>query len=65
MPRLHLGLLARRTGDRDEARRELGQAVALLQGEDAARLLMFGGGFSREALVALANGELTAVGYGT
>jgi chemotaxis protein methyltransferase CheR len=62
MPRLHLGLLARRTGPPDEAREELGRAVALLQGEDASRLLLFGGGFSREALVTLARGELRAVG---
>jgi chemotaxis protein methyltransferase CheR len=53
MPRLHLGLLARRAGDRDAARRELAQAVVLLEREDPSRLLLFGGGFSREALIAL------------
>ena len=53
MPRLHLGLMARRAGDREAARRELTQALFLLEREDAARLLLFGGGFNREALVAL------------
>jgi chemotaxis protein methyltransferase CheR len=62
MPRLHLGLLARRTGDRETARRELTQALTLLQREDAARLLLFGGGFGREALVALCRAELVACG---
>ncbi len=62
MPRLHLGLLARRTGPPEEARDELRRAVALLQGEDASRLLLFGGGFSRDALVTLARAELIALG---
>jgi chemotaxis protein methyltransferase CheR len=53
MPRLQLGLMARRTGDRATARRELGQARLLLEREDASRLLLFGGGFSRSALLAL------------
>lgn len=58
MPRMHLGLLARRAGDRAAARRELGLAVTLLQREDASRLLLFGGGFGREALLALCRAEL-------
>jgi chemotaxis protein methyltransferase CheR len=62
MPRLHLGLLARRAGDSDAARRELGQALALLQREDASRLLLFGGGFNREALLGLCRAELIACG---
>jgi chemotaxis protein methyltransferase CheR len=60
MPRMHLGLLARRAGDRETARRELGQALVLLQREDASRLLLFGGGFGREALLALCRAELQA-----
>jgi chemotaxis protein methyltransferase CheR len=62
MPRLHIGLLARRHGDRDAARHDLAQAMVLLQKEDAARLLLFGGGFKREALVALCRAELAALG---
>jgi chemotaxis protein methyltransferase CheR len=62
MPRMHLGLLARRAGDHETLRRELGQALVLLQREDAARLLLFGGGFNREALLALCRAELLACG---
>jgi chemotaxis protein methyltransferase CheR len=62
MPRLHLGLLARRAGDPETARRELSQAMLLLRREDASRLLFFGGGFSREALIALCRAELEACG---
>jgi chemotaxis protein methyltransferase CheR len=58
MPRLHLGLLARRRGDRETARRELAQARVLLAAEDNARILLFGGGFSRESLAALCEGAL-------
>ena len=62
MPRLHLGLLLRRSGDRGGARLELSQARALLEREDAARLLMFGGGFNRSALLALCRAELDLTG---
>lgn len=62
MPRLHLGLLARRAGDHLTARLEFAQALLLLQREDASRLLLFGGGFAREALVALCRAELIACG---
>ena len=62
MPRLHLGLMARRAGDRDGARRELTQALPLLKREDASRLLLFGGGFGREALIALCHAELKSAG---
>jgi chemotaxis protein methyltransferase CheR len=60
MPHLHLGLLARRSGDAAAARRELGQALILLAREDASRLLLFGGGFSRETLLQLCRAELRA-----
>lgn len=62
MPRLHLGLLARRANDQAAARRELVQALTLLQNEESSRLLLFGGGFGREALVTLCRAELTACG---
>jgi chemotaxis protein methyltransferase CheR len=58
MPRLHMGLLAGRAGDRETARRELLQAVDLLKREDASRLLLFGGGFGREALMGLCEAAL-------
>ncbi|HVZ35290.1 MAG TPA: hypothetical protein VG963_22845, partial [Polyangiaceae bacterium] len=65
LPRMRLGLLARRNGDREGARRELGQALHLLAAEDAALLRLFGGGFGREALMAMCRAELSAVGGNT
>jgi chemotaxis protein methyltransferase CheR len=62
MPHLHLGLMAKRAGDDNTARPELSQALLLLAREDASRLLLFGGGFSRDTLVALCRAELRAVG---
>jgi len=62
MPRLHLGLLARRSGDREGAVRELRQALLLLQREDSARLLVFGGGFGRSQLMTLCRAELSLCG---
>lgn len=62
MPRLHLGLLARRAGDHASARRELAWALVLLKREDASRLLLFGGGFNRDALIALCESALCSCG---
>jgi chemotaxis protein methyltransferase CheR len=62
MPRLHLGVLARRAGDQGAARREFAQALVLLEREDVSRLAMFGGGFSREALMALCESSLKDCG---
>jgi chemotaxis protein methyltransferase CheR len=62
MPRFHLGLLARRRGAVEIARRELEQALTLLAREDSARILLFGGGFSRDALIDLCRGELRSFG---
>lgn len=61
MPRLHMGLSLRRAGRRDEARSELEAAASLLQLEDPARVLLFGGGFQRDALIALCRAELSAL----
>ena len=62
MPHLHLGLLARRRGDHAAARRALDTALVLLEREDAPRILLFGGGFGRDALGALCRAELRACG---
>jgi chemotaxis protein methyltransferase CheR len=62
MPRLHLGLLARRSGKRESARRELSQALILLKREDGARLLLFGGGFNRGTLISLCETALRDCG---
>lgn len=58
MPHLHLGLMARRRRDTLVAKHELGQALWLLEREDPARLLLFGGGFTRGALLKLCRSEL-------
>jgi chemotaxis protein methyltransferase CheR len=58
MPHLHLGLLAKRGGELDLAVQELSQASLLLPREDPPRVLLYGGGFSRAALVELCRREL-------
>jgi chemotaxis protein methyltransferase CheR len=58
MPHLHLGLLAKRGGEFDLAMQELSRASLLLPREDAPRVLLFGGGFSRDALVEMCRREL-------
>jgi chemotaxis protein methyltransferase CheR len=58
MPRLHLGLLAKRRGALDQARRELERAQVLLSREEASRMVLFGGGFNREALMGLCAAEI-------
>ena len=62
MPRLHLGLMARRSGDSEGAQRELSQALLLLEREESSRLALFGGGFGRDALISLCRAELQATG---
>ena len=62
MPHLHLGLVAKRSADVETARRELEQALTLLVREDASRILLFGGGFTREALSEFCRAELRAYG---
>ncbi|HEX4065504.1 MAG TPA: CheR family methyltransferase [Acidobacteriaceae bacterium] len=61
MPHLHLALMARRQGDARAARRAFEHATLLLARESASRLLMFGGGFTREALCELCRRELRAL----
>ena len=62
MPHLHLGRMAKRSADLGTARRELEHARTLLTREDPSRILLFGGGFSREALLAFSRVELRACG---
>jgi chemotaxis protein methyltransferase CheR len=62
MARLHLGLLARRAGEHSAACREFIQTLLLLQREDVSRLLLFGGGFGRAALMSLCRTEIVAYG---
>jgi chemotaxis protein methyltransferase CheR len=62
MPRLRLGLLARRRGDVPTAGAELERALTLLRRERDERVTLFGGGFGRIALSNLCRAELDAVG---
>ncbi len=62
MARLHLGRLSRRRADKEAARRELTTALGLLSREGSNRLMLFGGGFGREALEELCRNELRACG---
>ncbi len=62
MPRLRLGLLARRRGDHRTAGAELDRALSLLPSERHERIVHFGGGFGRVSLVALCRAELEATG---
>jgi chemotaxis protein methyltransferase CheR len=64
MAHLHMGVLARRAHDTVTAQREFKEAVTLLQREDATRLLLFGGGFSREALVRMCGTDGMEAGQG-
>jgi len=62
MPHLHMGILAKRAGDHANAQQALGQALILLASEDASRILLFGGGFSRNALLQLCRTQLRYAG---
>lgn len=62
MPHLHLGLIALRAGDRLRAKGELTQALLLLDREEGSRILLFGGGFSRDALAGMCRAQLRRCG---
>ena len=62
MPRLRLGLLARRRGENRVAGAELDRAIILLRQEREDRIVLFGGGFGRIALTTLCRAELDACG---
>ncbi|MBX3225775.1 MAG: methyltransferase domain-containing protein [Labilithrix sp.] len=58
---LQLGRLARREGDAAAARRDLRHALDLIAHETATRIALLGGGFDRDALLALTRAELAAI----
>jgi chemotaxis protein methyltransferase CheR len=60
MPHMRLGLVARRRGNLTEAERELRVGAALLAEDDADRIVLFGGGLSRQALIELCRRESRA-----
>ncbi len=59
---VHLGLLAQRTGDVALARVAMPRAIDALGRDDEARVAMFGGGFRRDALIAVCEAQLVALG---
>jgi chemotaxis protein methyltransferase CheR len=61
-PRMHLGLLEKKAGHPFEARNHLALALVLLEREDSSRLLFFGGGFSRGALIEFCRAQHVACG---
>jgi chemotaxis protein methyltransferase CheR len=65
MPRLHLGIMAKRAGREKSARRELNAALVLLHGESDERILLFGGGFRRDGLINMCRSELKATAVGS
>ncbi len=62
MPRFHLGTLAKRRGDFQQARLEFSRAHALLALENEERIMFFAGGFTRSGLQQLCLTELHACG---
>lgn len=60
MALLHMGRLERRAGQPQTAARTLSRARRLLVDEQASRLILFGGGFSRATLLRLCEAELAA-----
>ncbi|WP_430789932.1 CheR family methyltransferase [Actinoplanes sp. G11-F43] len=62
MPRLRMGLLARRRADASGAAEHLEAALRLLGQEAEERIVLFGGGFGRLALTTLCRTELEACG---
>ncbi|MDI1442950.1 CheR family methyltransferase [Polyangium sp. 6x1] len=62
LPRLRLGMVLRRSGQGERARAELEHALELLEREERARIVMFGGGFRREVLLELCKAQLCSLG---
>ena len=62
MANLRGGMLARRAGQLEEARRALAGALEHFPRQGTRTLLFYGGGFTREMLASLCRAELAAVG---
>jgi chemotaxis protein methyltransferase CheR len=62
MSHLHLGLLSKKIGDAETAKKELIQAMKYLEKEEVSRILLFGGGFNRIALMGFCKAELEMYG---
>lgn len=62
MPHLHLGLLLKKIGEVDAAKQELNQAMNYLEKEETSRIILFGGGFNRTALIRFCKTEFEMLG---
>lgn len=62
MPHIHRGRLLKRAGRQQEARGAYEQAAALVAQEHADRIVLFGGGFQKNALLSLCRNELSSIG---
>lgn len=58
MPQVHLGRLVGKTSGLSSARRHFTRAIELLPAETELRMLLFGGGFEREALMSFCRTQL-------
>jgi chemotaxis protein methyltransferase CheR len=58
MPHIHAATICKRAGEVETACAKMETARTLLASEDAARILLFGGGFSREALLSYCEREI-------
>jgi tetratricopeptide (TPR) repeat protein len=61
MAYLRAGILARRAGQSEEARRALTAAIERFPQQGARTQLLYGAGFGREALASLCRAELSAL----
>jgi chemotaxis protein methyltransferase CheR len=62
MPHFHLGLLAKRSRLPILADQELALAQTLLEQEDTVRIQLYGGGFKRDALIAMCRSQRPGAG---
>ena len=61
MPHLQLGRLAQRSGDLPTSRHEYAESARLLPAETDRRILLFGGGFDRQALISMCRTQSAGV----
>lgn len=62
MPHLHMGLLYKKTAKAGQARAAFERAAELVLGEKAERIVLFGGGFQKKALLSLCKNEISNIG---
>lgn len=62
MPHLHMGLLYKKTRKPGQARAAFERAANLVSSEKAERIVLFGGGFQKNALLSLCKNEILNIG---